>query len=203
MALIVAKDLVFDTDKRHFYNETMKFLEKFAADFGPELAKQLGQALSLPPTHGLFLNPAFLPPKVFSEAFPDCVQSEYNRFGFAYDKDKHEFGKILAFDLGAYYIQDPSAMLVSTFLNPSFGACVLDMCAAPGGKSIGLATTRGDVTVIANDISYPRAIRKRRTDGLPERGRLLRRFREAPSRIRFFLPSHHPRCALLGLGHVP
>ena len=157
MALIVAKDLVFDTDKRHFYNETMKFLEKFAADFGPELAKQLGQALSLPPTHGLFLNPAFLPPKVFSEAFPDCVQSEYNRFGFAYDKDKHEFGKILAFDLGAYYIQDPSAMLVSTFLNPSFGACVLDMCAAPGGKSIGLATTRGDVTVIANDISYPRA----------------------------------------------
>ena len=40
---------------------------------------------------------------------------------------------------GAYYLQDASAMIPVAALAPQDGARVLDLCAAPGGKSVQLA----------------------------------------------------------------
>lgn len=40
---------------------------------------------------------------------------------------------------GAYYVQEPSAMSVVTVLAPTPGERVLDLCAAPGGKSTQIA----------------------------------------------------------------
>ncbi len=40
---------------------------------------------------------------------------------------------------GAYYMQEPSAMSAVTVLSPKKGERVLDMCAAPGGKSTQIA----------------------------------------------------------------
>lgn len=40
---------------------------------------------------------------------------------------------------GAYYMQEPSAMSAVTVLSPSPGERVLDLCAAPGGKSTQIA----------------------------------------------------------------
>lgn len=40
---------------------------------------------------------------------------------------------------GAYYIQEPSAMVAPLILNPNEGERVLDLCAAPGGKSTQMA----------------------------------------------------------------
>jgi len=37
---------------------------------------------------------------------------------------------------GLYYLQDPSAMLPAELLDPKPGDRVLDLCAAPGGKSV-------------------------------------------------------------------
>ena len=42
-------------------------------------------------------------------------------------------------EAGAYYLQEPSAMLPAAVLNPQPGENVLDLCAAPGGKSTQLA----------------------------------------------------------------
>lgn len=39
------------------------------------------------------------------------------------------------FDKGHFYVQDLGSILVSTFLNPSKDSKVLDLCAAPGGKT--------------------------------------------------------------------
>lgn len=58
--------------------------------------------------------------------------------GFYYLKDERP-GKSPLHEAGAYYIQEPSAMSAVSVLNPLPGDFVLDLCAAPGGKSTQIA----------------------------------------------------------------
>lgn len=58
---------------------------------------------------------------------------------------------------GLYYIQEPSAMITAEVLNPEPGDKVLDLCAAPGGKSTQIAARlAGDGLLVANDIKGER-----------------------------------------------
>ena len=43
-------------------------------------------------------------------------------------------------EAGLYYIQEPSAMAPVTLLSPQPGERILDLCAAPGGKSTQIAS---------------------------------------------------------------
>lgn len=55
-------------------------------------------------------------------------------------------------EAGAYYLQEPSAMLPAAVLNPQPGEKVLDLCAAPGGKSTQLALRmRGQGLLVCNE----------------------------------------------------
>lgn len=59
---------------------------------------------------------------------------------------------------GLYYLQDPAAMLVAAVVDPQPGERVLDLAAAPGGKTTHLAArmqNRG--LLVANDVSPARA----------------------------------------------
>ncbi|MCR5486992.1 MAG: RsmB/NOP family class I SAM-dependent RNA methyltransferase [Lachnospiraceae bacterium] len=59
---------------------------------------------------------------------------------------------------GAYYIQEPSAMAPVTALDPLPGERVLDLCAAPGGKSTQIAAHMGnDGILFANEVHPSRA----------------------------------------------
>lgn len=59
---------------------------------------------------------------------------------------------------GLYYIQEPSAMLPASVLPVTPGDRVLDLCAAPGGKSTHLAAKLGGRgLLVANDASASRA----------------------------------------------
>ncbi len=61
-------------------------------------------------------------------------------------------------EAGLYYIQEPSAMAVAELLNPKPGERILDLCAAPGGKSTQIAgKMRGKGLLIANEIHPERA----------------------------------------------
>lgn len=63
-----------------------------------------------------------------------------------------------AYYCGLYYLQEPSAMTPAAMLPVSPGDRVLDLCAAPGGKSTELgAKLRGQGLLVSNDISYSRA----------------------------------------------
>lgn len=59
---------------------------------------------------------------------------------------------------GLYYLQEPSAMTPAYSLPIEEGDCVLDLCAAPGGKATELAAKlKGSGLLVANDISNSRA----------------------------------------------
>ncbi len=59
---------------------------------------------------------------------------------------------------GVFYVQDPSAMAAAVLLDPRPGEWILDLAAAPGGKSTHIAARMGDEGVlVANDPSRRRA----------------------------------------------
>ncbi|MBN1886991.1 MAG: RsmB/NOP family class I SAM-dependent RNA methyltransferase [Thermoflexales bacterium] len=59
---------------------------------------------------------------------------------------------------GVYYLQEPSAMAPAEILDPQPGETVLDLCAAPGGKSTHIAALMGNRgLLVANDTHGRRA----------------------------------------------
>ena len=80
----------------------------------------------------------FLP--LFSHAL---TPSPFADTGFYLDEE-HKAGGDPLHHAGAYYMQEPSATSAVTVLAPQPGERVLDLCAAPGGKSTQIAAAVGD-----------------------------------------------------------
>ena len=77
--------------------------------------------------------------------------------GYYYSGDNRP-GKHPYHEAGLYYIQEPSAMAVVELLNPGPGERVLDLCAAPGGKSSHIASRmKGTGFLLSNEIHPARA----------------------------------------------
>ena len=109
-------------------------------------------------THALILNDKKMSDEEFVSRFPHVRKHKFLEHAYYYDKDEYEFGKSLLYDDGVFSIEDASAMMVNYFLKPETDDIVLDVCAAPGGKSIGASLMMKDEGIIvSNDISYPRA----------------------------------------------
>lgn len=92
-------------------------------------------------------------------SYPSVVRDGTDSCLFRYDKEKDPLGRTLLHALGAFYILDPSSAYLTKRLSEVLpkGALVLDLCAAPGGKSITLKIRRKDLTILSNDISVKRA----------------------------------------------
>jgi 16S rRNA (cytosine967-C5)-methyltransferase len=71
-----------------------------------------------------------------------------------------DYGQVSAlpgYEAGDWWVQDAAAALPAKVLAPAKGARVLDLCAAPGGKTMQLAAMGADVTAV--DISKSRMAR--------------------------------------------
>lgn len=65
--------------------------------------------------------------------------------------------KLASFQLGLFYVQDPSTLMAVSELDPQPGETVLDLCAAPGGKTTFIAQMMENKgKVIAHDIAADR-----------------------------------------------
>ena len=77
--------------------------------------------------------------------------------GFYYEKEDQP-GKHPYHEAGVYYIQEPSAMAPAAYLDAQPGEKVLDLCAAPGGKSTQIAAAmQGKGLLGSNEIHPARA----------------------------------------------
>lgn len=77
--------------------------------------------------------------------------------GFYYDEEVDRPGKSPLHESGAYYLQEPSAMSVVPHLDIKEGDKVLDMCAAPGGKSTYILSKLNDTgLLVSNEINHTR-----------------------------------------------
>ena len=107
---------------------------------------------------GLILNPNKMSEEKLLKLFPNIKKHPIVPNAFLYDQDEYGMGKTIYHDEGCYYIQDPSASLVSYFLNPKEDEQVLDMCAAPGGKSVQASLLMNQKGILySNDLSFKRA----------------------------------------------
>ena len=112
---------------------------------------------------GLRVNTLKLSPKELAELVPWNLEPvPWADNGFYYDGTLD--GEVLrpskhpAYYAGLYYLQEPSAMTPAAMLPVVPGDRVLDLCAAPGGKSTELASKlKGRGMLVSNDISYSRA----------------------------------------------
>lgn len=78
-------------------------------------------------------------------------------YGFYYPEEERP-GKSPLHEAGLYYLQEPSAMAVAALAAPQPGEKVLDLCAAPGGKSTMLAgMLMGEGLLVSNEIHPQRA----------------------------------------------
>jgi NOL1/NOP2/sun family putative RNA methylase len=121
------------------------------ADFGAFLA-----AYDRPRNVGLRLNPLKTaePPAL---AAYRLTPVPWARDGFYYDPDTRP-GLSPLHEAGLYYLQEPSAMAPAGLLDAQPGERVLDLCAAPGGKSTQLAAAmRGRGVLVCNEIQPARA----------------------------------------------
>ena len=101
--------------------------------------------------------------KISCEEFERIVPFEVRKIpyipnGYFYDGVAVQPAKHPYYFAGLYYLQDPSAMTPASRLPVRPGMRVLDLCAAPGGKSTELAVKlAGEGLLVANDISPKRA----------------------------------------------
>ena len=144
-----------------------KFICRMRKQLGPELTAFL-HSLEEPPLRGIRLNP-------LKKSGMTAIYTESEPIAWAenayYLPNDSEAGLSVLHEAGAYYIQEPGAMMPASVLDAKPGERILDLCAAPGGKStqIGCAM-QGQGLLVCNEPVYRRTqILSRNTErmGLP------------------------------------
>lgn len=111
-----------------------------------------------PRSYGLRRNPLKLDEEAFLQTVPFSLKKvPWAPEGYYYDHAQRP-GRHPLHEQGIYYIQEPSAMVPVQILDPKPGEIVLDLCAAPGGKTTMIAgRMQGEGLLIANEIVPGRA----------------------------------------------
>jgi len=135
----------------------MDFKQHFIKSFGEENYLSFELGLNDLPKIGLIINPNKTNINFIKSVFNDFTNHPLIENALIYDSSI-KLGKHPLFHGGAFYIQDPSAMMVASILPIEPGDKVIDVAAAPGGKSFQVATRLNESgLLIANDLNYNRA----------------------------------------------
>lgn len=137
-------------------------VEQWLADYGMEQTKKVLDAFlqEAPLTIRTNLN------KTTPEALKECLEKEgvcveplvcreYPRLDYAFLISGFDYLNALqSFQEGLFYVQDISSMMVAELAEPKAGDYIIDVCAAPGGKSVHLAEKlNGTGMVEARDLT--------------------------------------------------
>lgn len=132
------------------------FENRMKRDLGNEYSS-FAAVYSREPYHALRVNTLKTTPDEFLSLFPyTAAPVKWCDTGFYYSSG---YGKHPCHRAGLFYSQEPSAMIAAELLNVQKGDVVLDLCAAPGGKSTHIAA-KLDKTglLVSNEIIRSRAL---------------------------------------------
>lgn len=130
------------------------------SSYGRETAKMLCKSLSQRPRISICVNT----PKISKEELAACLKEE----GFEVWETEHE--RILeianisnisegeAFKKGYFHVMDKSAAMAVDLLQDTDNQSILDVCAAPGGKSFYMAYSSHNTSIITACDIYPHKI---------------------------------------------
>ena len=135
----------------------MEFVEHLKSYLSNEEIDKLMDSLKDESLHAVLLNPKKMSDEEFLKLFPDVIKHPIVAHAYIYKKEIYNLGKSIYHTLGCFYLQEPSAMVPAYLLNTEENDLILDMCAAPGGKTIQTSFLMKDTgLIISNDLSKPR-----------------------------------------------
>lgn len=138
-------------------NLPVEFMDRMRRLLGEEFEEFISN-YSKPYLGGIRVNTARISPDEFKKICPFKLKRiPWIHNGYYYEEDTQP-ARHPHYYAGLYYIQEPSAMTPASLLPVTPGDKILDLCAAPGGKSTELgARLKGKGMLVANDISVSRA----------------------------------------------
>lgn len=131
------------------------FVERMAEQLGSELSAFLC-TYEQPYQRGIRMNPL---KKANVDDWPEGILAPvpWEPTGF-YLTQESKAGAEILHEAGAWYLQEPSAMIPAAVLNAQPGERILDLCAAPGGKTTQNALRMaGQGTIVCNEPIADRA----------------------------------------------
>ena len=113
----------------------------------------------MPHYRGIRLNPLKCSLGTLQAALPfQIAPTPFSPLSYYIPSDAEKLGSLPLHHAGAFYSQEPSAASAVTALNPQPGERILDLCAAPGGKSTQIAALLGGKGLLwSNEVVRTRA----------------------------------------------
>ena len=132
-----------------------RYLEKMKGILGADF-ERYEATFRMPPVRGFLINTQKIKPQEFDALFPLPTEPlSYMPNGRRLLSEEKVGGDPL-YAAGLYYMQDPGAMSSVAAL-PKITGRVLDIAAAPGGKTIATALLNPDAFIVANEVNFTRA----------------------------------------------
>jgi len=134
------------------YSYPLWLVKRWADEFGFDFAISLMESLNKKPNLYIRCNTLVNSISEFEQKlinenidYSKVVLDNFKDFNYSfYIKGIKDLSRIPGFNDGAFYIQDPMAALSAYLLNPKGAQRVIDLCAAPGGKSLFIADLMSD-----------------------------------------------------------
>jgi 16S rRNA (cytosine967-C5)-methyltransferase len=117
--------------------------QSWSAAYGEPAARAIAQAhLAEPPLDVTVKTPADL------EYWAQALDAEVLPTGTLRRRGAGDIGQLAGYTDGAWWVQDAAASLPARLLGDVAGTPVVDLCAAPGGKTAALAAAGASVTAV-------------------------------------------------------
>ena len=130
------------------------FTERMSRQLGEELPDFL-RALAGRPVRGIRMNPE--KPFEGMEAYTGGERIPWTETGYVLPEESTA-GATVFHEAGAFYLQEPAAMLPAEVMDARPGEILLDLCAAPGGKSTQMGLKlKGEGLLVCNEPIRKRA----------------------------------------------
>ena len=132
-----------------------EFFNRMKSILGDEF-EAFKESLNNPIEKSIYVNENKISVDDFKKIVNFCVdQIPYEKAGFYVDSEKK--GRHSLHHAGAFYIQEPSAMFTINAHKFKGDEVVLDMCAAPGGKTIQIANRIPNGVLVSNEFVKSRS----------------------------------------------